>query len=190
MNRAAKYVVFDTETGGIEASTTSLLTAYFGILNAALEPIAELDMVLKPDNGVYAVTAGALNVNKIDLIKHDKEAIPYSQATIQLFKFLSEYSTGDKYNKLIPIAHNIPFDYSFVFDKLLEKHLWEENVGYRAIDTMGIALFLQLQGKLPTYNLQLATVAKALNVQPIGDLHRAKTDALVCAEVLKKMLKL
>jgi DNA polymerase III alpha subunit (gram-positive type) len=182
-----RYVVFDTETGGLESSTTSLLTAYFGILDENLNLIAELDLALKPESGVYSVTAGALKVNKIDLASHDKDAVPYPQAAVMLANFLRQHCPGPK-DKLVPIAHNIPFDYSFVFDKLLEKHLWEEYCSYHSMDTMVIAYYLRLKGAIKTYSLSLGSLTKYFNIEINGELHRAKTDALACVKVLKRML--
>lgn len=90
-----KYLVTDVETGGFEG--TSLLSAYFGVLDENLNLLDELELFVRPDNRQYVVTAEALAINKINLIEHEKKAVTYKEAGTLLFNFLQKNSTNVQY---------------------------------------------------------------------------------------------
>lgn len=91
-----KYLVLDTETGGI-GPEVSLLSAYFRVLDENLNLLDELELFLKPNDGLYKVTAEALGINKIDLVEHEKKAITYREGGTKLFDFLQRNSMNIKY---------------------------------------------------------------------------------------------
>lgn len=185
-----KYVGLDCETGGLLAKDCSLLTVFFGIFNQNLELTSELPLIIKPDdNKPYAVTAGALEVNKINLIEHDKVAISESDARTRLYNFLKMESNGGKV-KLVPIGQNVKFDIDFVNAHLINKQGWDYFCSYRALDTGTIGQFLRMVGLIP-YSVtgSLGSYAKFYGITPPGALHDAKTDTLVTVMVLKAMLE-
>src|SRR6185437_1201091 len=115
-----KYLAFDVESGGV-TDDHSLLSVYFAVIDEDLKTLhGELDMLIKPDDGNYVVTAGALVVNKIDLIEHDKVAIKESAAGTMLYNFLKTHAP-DGTTKLTPLGHNIAFDVQFIKKHLLNK---------------------------------------------------------------------
>ena len=67
----AKYLAFDTETGGL-ISGVALLTSHFLVLDNDLKVLDELELTTKPNNGHYVIAPEALEVNKINLIEHHK----------------------------------------------------------------------------------------------------------------------
>jgi hypothetical protein len=69
-----KYIVIDGEFGGIGLDK-SILTFYFMVMDDQENKVDELDLKLKSKDGIYRVEARALEINKIDLIKHDQMAI-------------------------------------------------------------------------------------------------------------------
>lgn len=85
-----KYLVMDCETGGFEG--TSLLSFYFGVLDEDFNVLDELDLLLRPKDHIYHINPEALEVNKINLIEHDKKAIPYNEGGTLLFNFLQQHS--------------------------------------------------------------------------------------------------
>jgi len=180
------YLTIDTETGGI-GDDISLLTLYMGFLDENFILKKELDLCVKPDDGVYKVNAQGLSINQIDLIEHDKVAITYGQAATVIYDFLNSINPSGK-TKLIPIGHNVAFDIRFICQKTLSKKSWDKYVGYRCLDTGTISAFLISAKILPMQNASLETLASYFNIK--FNAHTAKGDALATAQVLVKMLEL
>ncbi len=182
-----KYICLDTETGGLTLDT-SLLTAYFGVLDENLVVVDELYLYLKPDDGVYKATAEALNINKINLIEHDNKAIPYKASKTLLYNFLSKNYKGDK---LIPIGHGLAFDLPRIKLHLIGTDSWEQYVSYRTLDTGITTQFLRAAGMFPNdVTGSLGSLVKYFNIDSKGDLHDAKVDALQTVAVLKELFKI
>lgn len=182
-----KYIAFDCETGGIEIEN-SLLTAYFVVLADDLTTIlGELDLKIKPDNKQpYVVQAEALGINKIDLIKHDAEAITLSQASTLLYEFLKLHS-GEGKSKLIPVGHNVVFDEEFIHAHMLKKTRWNQFVSYRRLDTGTVAEFFRLTGAIPKdVKGALGEIASYYGIAH-ANAHNAKADTLTTVKVLRKM---
>jgi len=186
-----KYLAFDCETGGIETET-SLLTAYFGVLNYKLDLIDELDLYCKPDdNKPYVVTAEGLEVNGINLIQHERQALTYGACGKKLRDLILKHSNNGKI-KMIPLGHNVHFDIEGVTAKLLSKKNWNQFVSYRVVDTQVYARCLQLKGVIPAdQSVSLSSLITYLNVNiPEGRQHEAKYDTLATVEVLRKLNRL
>ena len=62
------YLAFDTETSGLDPTKHNLLTACFIVLNDNLVEIDRLNLNIKYNE--YNITIKAMEINKIDLIKH------------------------------------------------------------------------------------------------------------------------
>lgn len=182
------YLAFDCETGGVNGE--SLLTVFFLLLDRNLNEIDVLSLFTKPNNGVYQVTAGALKVNKINLIEHDKTAITYSKAGELLYKFLDKHSESGK-TKLIPLGHNVFFDEMCVWGHLLSKPNYEKFVSYRRQDTGCIAQYLKDKGVIPeSVTGSLASLVAHFNITTTdSEFHTAEGDTRLTVEVFKAMLK-
>lgn len=182
-----KYVAFDTETGGVTLDT-SLLTAYFAVLDENFEMVDELYLRLKPEDGRYFITAGALKVNGINLIEHDSVAITYKEAKTLLYRFLEKNYRGEK---LIPIGHGVYFDIVRIKQDLISQGSWEGFVSYRSLDTSVAAQFLCAAGLFPEdVSGSLGSLVKYFNLPSQGKLHDARIDTLQTIAVLRELLKL
>lgn len=190
-----KFLAHDAETGGVKASKHSLLTHYFGIYtydipSAKFTLRAELDLKIKPADGDYVVNAEALGVNKIDLVKHDKEAISIEEASEKLYYFLKEHSDDGK-NRLIRMGHNEVFDKDFLIYNLLRDEVWKRFTDYGGVlDSSTLARGLKTRGKLPwNTRFRLRTLAEFLGVpfDPAA-LHTAKGDVDLMVRCVEKML--
>lgn len=183
------YIAFDTETGGL-TTDCSLLTAYFVILDEELKTIlGELELKIKPNDGVYKVTPEALSINKINLEEHNKVAISESEAGKRLVEFLQSFNKDGK-NKLIPIGQNVIFDEMFVHSHLLSKTNWERYVSYRRLDSGAVAEFLRFTGHIPSdVKGSLSSIAQFLDIS-FPNAHDAKADTLTTVKVIRKMKKL
>lgn len=140
------YLPFDTETGGLTPES-SLLTAHFAVCDKDFNVIDELGLAMKPNDGQYNVSCEALEINKIDLIAHDKVAKTYSEAGQDLRNFLWKYSKNGQI-KLVPVGKNVGFDVIKVTDNLLGRKTWNQFVSYRLYDITGMVMMMKRTGRL------------------------------------------
>lgn len=180
------YIAIDNETGGIGVDKVSLLSAYFAVYDKDLKFVADLDLFLKPNDGVFRVEGEALGVNKIDLVEHTKIAKTYSEGGQLLFHFLKEHSQNGQL-KLIPIGHNVTFDLLFIYTQLVNRTTFEQFVSYRKLDTGVIGQFLKLCGKLPeTVSAGLDSLADYFGIVQTAK-HTGKGDVETTVEILRRM---
>lgn len=180
------YLCLDVEAGGI-GEDKSLLTLYAGVFNSKFEWLADIDLKIKPDNGIYNVTGEALAINHIDLAEHDKTAITYREAGKLVYDLLHPYGTAEK---LIPLGHGVAFDLRFISNTIISRGTLDRFVSYRTIDTAVIARFMILSGKLPELSCSLGSLVEHFGIKPNGKLHEAKTDVMASIEVFKCLLEL
>jgi DNA polymerase III alpha subunit (gram-positive type) len=182
-----KYIAFDVESGGT-TNDMSLLSVYFVVLGEDLKTIyGELDLKIKPNDGIYHVTAEALDVNKINLVEHDKEAITEGKASTLLYEFLEKHAPSGS-TKLTPLGHGIAHDIIFIKQHLTKN--FNKFVSYKYLDTGCVVQFLKLIGKVPRdLGGSLKELAEYFDVD-ICVLHSAKDDTLLTIEVLKKICNL
>jgi hypothetical protein len=185
------FLGLDVETGGI-ADDKSLLTAYFGfyeLVNDNFNKLDELDLKIKPNDNVYHLTAESLDINKINIIEHNKVAIFEKIAGQQLYKKLQDWFNVSK-GKLIPVGHNVNFDIRKVTTTLISLGSWENFVSYRLMDTCTIAQFYRICGKLPDdLSCSLGHLAGYYKVYSSGKQHEAKCDVELTMGVLKNLMK-
>jgi hypothetical protein len=190
------YISLDCEMGGIDLKY-SLLSAYFVVLDDQFNPTQDLYLRLKPDDGDYIVCAEAMGVNKINLVEHDKLAIPYKEARAQLGPLLRNASNNGAV-KLRALGHGVSGDIRFVWDKIYDRKKWEAYVSYRNLDTATICQFLKDKGTLPTaidgpegVSGSLMSLVRYFGIfYEEATLHDAKVDTLLTVEVYKRMLAL
>jgi len=142
MHKIAKYVCFDTETTGLDANVNNLLTATFIVLDSELIELDRLNISLQSQN--YTVNPQAMEVNKIDLGKHHQTSKDLIDTKAQLINFLKKNKTNFY---LTPVGHNIQFDIQFI--KKLLRNEYNNYFSYNSVDTIVIANFLKMCGKLP-----------------------------------------
>ena len=109
----------------------SLLTAYFMVTDENFKILGELDLKVKPDDGVYILSGQGMAVNKINLQEHDKIALPYKQAKPLVYNFLKKH--GEK-NRLTPVGHGVKGDITHILDKICSEGSWEQFCTYHFID--------------------------------------------------------
>jgi oligoribonuclease (3'-5' exoribonuclease) len=183
----SKFIAFDVEAGGTTPEH-SLLSAYFVVIDEDLKTVyGELDLLVKPDNGNYVVTAEALQVNKIQLIEHDKVAITESKAGTLLYNFLKTHSSNGTI-KLIPLGHNVAFDVDFIKQHMLNK-TFNQFVAYRMLDTSSQIQFMKLTGQVPSDLAgSLSEIAIHFGVSTTTNVpHTAKGDTWMVVEILRKL---
>lgn len=180
----ALYIPFDTETGGI-GEEVSILSAHFAACDKDLNVIDELDILTRPNDGVYVTTAKALEINKINLIQHDKVAVTYSQAGAQIRDFVCKHSQNGKV-KLIPVGKNVGFDVKKVTDNLLGAKTWNQYVSYRTYDITSMIIYAKRLGLLPLdLPESLQEVAEHFGIK--AEWHTARGDNMAGIEVVKRL---
>lgn len=189
------YLVIDNETGGI-GPEYSLLTTYLAVLDKDFNIIREMDLLLKPDNGIYRICGEAMRVNKINLTEHDEKAKTYSSlgkgvtSLSNLYLFLSDSFEANNKQKLIPIGHNVKGDIEGVCRHLISPGSWDAFVSYRLLDTSTIARFLILAGKIPgTVSGSLVSLSKHFGIDTETQ-HTSRGDCEMTIAILRKMLDL
>jgi DNA polymerase III epsilon subunit-like protein len=181
-----KYISIDTETGGIGIDK-SLLTIGLACYDENLNEVAYSHLKIRPDNGIYQITAKALEINKIDLIAHQKEALTEKEGRTALYTILSDWSQNGLI-KLIPIGKQIDGDLAQIWDKLISRNSWETFVSYRKIEVSSVMIALQDAGLLPTFKGSLTDCITYYGIKDSG-LHDALEDARMTAQVYKCMVE-
>lgn len=190
--KASKIVpilVFDTETGGFDPQTNSLLTAAFAAVNPKTWEIIDfVDIKIKHD--VYNVTGGALRVNKIDIAKHnaDKKSLAPADAVQTIIEFLKK-----NFSKLPakPAGQNTPFDIGYV-TKLFEDvgAVYGDFIHYSYLDTMPVLRLLNLLGDIPDSACSLQGAKRYFGIkQKRSSAHDALGDVEATVELFKELCK-
>lgn len=187
-----RFIALDIETGGI-GDDKSLLTACFILAkrtdDGEMQIIDSLNLKIKPEDGIYHVTAESLGINHIDLKQHDKDAITEREAGQKLYERLKTWYTISGSTKLIPVGHNVAFDIRRVTNTLVSRGSWDSFVSYRVLDTCTIAQFLKMTNKLPnSLTCSLVNLGDYFNCRPLGGKpHEAEYDTLLALNVLEKL---
>lgn len=181
-----KYLVFDCETTGLLPSC-NVLTAYFIILDEKFNILQELDLKIKHPH--YLIFTKALEINKINLVEHDKNAISINEGSKLIITFLKKYDT-----KYSIIGHNIQFDINMlksnklITDKDIELYFEKDY-----IDTYNIAQILKIEKKISRYqSLSLSKLCNFLEItiELDSEFHDAKYDCYSTIELYKKLLEI
>lgn len=182
-------LVFDTETGGFDPQTNSLLTVAFAAVNPKTWQIIDtIDLKIK--RNVYHVTGGALRVNKIDINKldSDKKSLAPADAVQTIVEFLQK-----NFKKLPakPAGQNTPFDIGFV-TKLFEDvgAVYNDFIHYAYLDTMPVLRLLNLLGDIPDSACSLQGAKRHFGIkQKRGAAHDALGDVEATVELFRELCK-
>jgi DNA polymerase III epsilon subunit-like protein len=177
-------VWIDTETGGLDPATHSLLTLALVIRrpDGACEH-TEIAFQHAP----YVVDAEAMAVNRIDLVKHHAKACVPAHAASLLDAFLGRHIAPDQ--TVMLGGHNVGFDTAFLirFLRRSAPHLLSR-ISHRSVDTMTLAAAMQVVGVLPSSVTGLTALLDYFGVVlPQEQRHTALGDAMATAELFQRM---
>jgi len=184
------YVFIDCEMGGLETEKYSLLSVYLLATDDQFNVIGNMNLLLRPDDGIYKVCGEAMNVNRIDLKVHDTMAIPYKEGGTKLYKWLSALTDGGK-NKFTVVGHGVYGDVLWICKHLMSRDTWENFTSYRKLDTQAVCQFLKACGLFPeTVSGSLISLAQHFGV-PVdeNDCHSAKYDTELTYKVFMALVK-
>ncbi len=186
-----KFLVIDTETGGLDASVHSLLSLGGVVWENGVQK-AECEVLIREDT--FRVTPEAMEVNRIDLVTHAKKAQKPKDAWDRFVTFLWEnfYPTSmHPEEKIIPVSHT-KFDIDMV--KRLHRMVddkFENYFSHRQIDTASILLSLNTAGRIPDWAVNSTGAFKYFGIEvPIADRHTALGDARATADLFTKLVEL
>ena len=182
-------VFIDTETGGLDPATTSLLSVALAIYNPETETIlAKTEILVR--HSPYQLEAGAMEVNGILIPNHHQRAYKPKQVIEMIEEFLYPFFKG-KQAKLA--GHNVPFDIAYLramFTGEGQLDLFNKLFSHRAIDTIPIAQFLKDCGLVKLGQCGLSDLIKYFKIELTGGRHTAMADCLATVELYKKMVQL
>ena len=180
-----RLLFIDTETGGLNPNKHSLLSLGM-VVWENMEIIDSLEVFI--NDSQLSVTKEALSINKIDIEKHKKLALPSSLAIVEIIKFISKHFPGQR--KITLAGHNVQFDVNFL--KYFFSQNKEEFSNYfsrRIIDTSSILYYLCLAGHLNKKAISSDEAFALFNIKVEGR-HTALGDAVATAELFNKLLDL
>lgn len=165
-----KILFMDAETGGLNPEKHSLLTIALAVYEDK-KIIDEIEIAIKHKD--YIVSPKALEINKINLIEHDKTSISSKDAVQEIIKFIKS-NFGEE--KPTIGGHNVEFDYKFL-DKLFineKEPLWKY-VSHRKLDTCSLMNFLIITKRIEVENASLESAINYFGIKADAR-HTAKDD--------------
>jgi DNA polymerase III alpha subunit (gram-positive type) len=188
----SKYLIIDTETGGLSPETSSLLSLSFSLRDESFKELYSIDYFLRPDNSVYMVTPVALNVNKINLSFHDATAMSYNEIKPLINSKLEMMSKEFGSKNIYIVGHNVMFDLRFLYHYIISKENLDKYVSHRILDTATIFKYLQLCNKIDaSISGSLSSIAEYFNLNRSNkEAHSAKYDVETTSLILEKMINL
>lgn len=187
----SRILVLDTETGGVDPDRHSLLSIGAVVWEDGRQG-AELEVLVAEP--VFTVTARAMEINRIDLVAHARQAAAPADALAILTGFVvaqfpQELKSGEK---VVLAGHNVGFDIGFL--KRLFRTAgtdFEAMFSHRSLDTASVLRFLWLAGMLPEDAAASTEAFRYLKIKiPQADRHTALGDARATAELLTRLVEL
>lgn len=180
------YLFLDTETGGLEVERHSLLSVGLvvgddGVLRDSLEILIRHEP--------YVVSAGGMAVNRIDLVQHDRTALPPSEALAAFDAFLQKHFPGE--GPITLVGHNVSFDRAFLGAFLASQgRPLEPRISHRIVDTHSLACALRDAGRLDLENPSSSALFAYFGIViPEAKRHTALGDALGTFELYWKLVE-
>ena len=185
MNRTDSLLFIDTETGGLDPMNCSLLSV--GLVFWKDGEIYNSEEILIND-GELKATSEALEINKINLDDHRKNAITPDEAIQRIIQFIQR--NFDTSERITLAGHNIGFDISFVRQLFKsQNYLFGDYFSHRSIDTSSILYYLYLSGKLASRIAGSTAAFDHFGIEVKGR-HTALGDAIATAELFTELIKL
>lgn len=186
----ARLFIIDTETGGIDPQTHSILSLA-GVVWADGEIQAEFDVQIAEP--LLSVTAQAMKINRINLADHAATAVTPAVAAKRLATFLRKHFRGELKSgaKVALAGHNVGFDIGFLKRLCrMSEVSFEELFSHRSLDTSSILRFMALAGRADLGGAGLEEALQRFGVVvPEPQRHTALGDARATAALLSELIK-
>ena len=180
-----RLLFIDTETGGLDPEKHSLLSLAL-VIWEDMEIIDSKEILI--NDGILSATDEALSINRIDLEKHKKSALPPSQAIEGILSFISEHFPRQE--KITLAGHNVHFDVAFLRVFFTRNNRdFGKFFSHRIIDTSSILHYLYLAGRIKQKAVSSDEAFDLFGIKVEGR-HTAIGDAVATAELFTKLLSL
>ncbi len=182
-----KALICDTETGGLNADTTSLLSIGWVILD--LDTGEELDMqeyyVRLDSVDEYRINPKAIEVHGITAEKCMDEGIPAEDIRDKLLDAYMEHNCG------CVGGHNFSHDIPFIEKHLLEGEAFKSVFDYHILDSFPPLMLLAGSMFQSGHTVGQAIKAFKIDMSDLrGGFHGALYDAVATARILCRLRKL
>ena len=184
-----RFLVIDTETGGLDCAEDAIISLAAVIYDNGPR---EMFHVIVNDKAGW-LNDSALEINGFTLKEVLRRGVTPREAVARLTVFLGRHGM---YEDVVLAGHNLPFDVGFLkrlyrladmdYDPLFS---YDKQFTYGGLDTKGLALALMTAGRLFSKSSSLKDVAPALGLEPWRE-HDALADALTTAKALERMLNM
>lgn len=190
-----KYIGLDCEFGGFEPQH-SLLTVGLSVTDSDFQEIDSLHLNVFPPGGSYIVNAEAMEVNGIDLVQHNRTALPADKCSEEIKKLLKRHGcigvTTDEEGKkreviehLTVVGHAVKGDIDLIKSAFPDCR-WVRYCGFKYIDTLQIGWFYKDLGMIdPKLKLGLSKIVKTMVPDYEFKAHDALEDARASLALLK-----
>lgn len=184
-------VFFDLETGGLGDNHPDIQIA--AVATVDFEEVAAFESKIAFD--VMTADPKALELNHYDPLLWHAEARPLQEVLESFAEFLRGYPelemtsrAGRPYRVAQLAGHNAAnFDAPRLQRAYRQANLFLPG-GYRVLDTLQLALWSSMQGRLAVKDFKLATLCEALGIDAAGA-HDALADVRMAAALARKLLE-
>ena len=166
---ARSYVVFDTETTGLEPSIDNIIELS-AIKYVDNKKVASFSMLVNPKRQIDLVITQITGITNHEL--EDKPTV--DKALEYFFNFIEDYTL---------VAHNAKFDMKMLACECYRNGI--EMPDNKVIDAFTLAKRIIPRGTIPNYKLETIKRYLGLNVES----HRALDDCITCAKVYQLYLE-
>jgi DNA polymerase III epsilon subunit-like protein len=183
----AKYICFDTETGGRDETKNPILTAFFLALDENFQELDSLDIAIRPEAPFDLIEDEALGVNGIVMADHmaRTDLMSREEAGKAIMAFCKKNKVKSPSE---PMGHNVQFDIDMLKAQLLTRQQYKDSFHYRVVDTFPICNLFKQVGFLPKESGKLTSIADHYGIH-YDKAHEAKADVYLCVKVYKKMIE-
>lgn len=181
------FIVVDTETTGLDAEKNQILEVAILVVKN-FEPVDCFNIKIK--HREYTVSTRAMEVNKIDLVEHEKLAYTEKEASERIINFLSDHKEEQG---LIVVGQNVQFDLKFIENMLWRSYKtkeWREIISYRTFDLMSLSFIRNIEGKIKLEKQDLDSIIAAIGLESDSERHTAMGDCELTYEAMIKLLKM
>lgn len=180
----SKILWIDTETGGLDPQNHSLLSVAFVVTDENMEVTDSYEWFIK--HKTYSVTAGALAINGISILEHDRNAQEQKEVISEMKEFLKKHFNDDKPHIG---GHNVKFDLDFMNTFLYKnKEYMYKWFSHRTVDTCVLLRSIYELGALDKEVFSLQDAIKHFGIDTAdGEAHVALYDTLATVKLFKKI---
>ena len=184
-----RFLLLDLETTGFDEKKHQILEV--GIL--VIKDFKVIDQFeVKIKHREYTITAKAMEVNNINIVEHEKEALFEKEAAERMLEFLNKHKSEDDEGYIV-IGQNVQFDIKFLEEMFLRAYKIKEYrqvISYRNLDIMQLAMIKNIEGKISLEKQDLDSILKELNIEVPKKRHRALIDCYLEFKAMCKLLKM